>query len=127
MVGTMHQRVGQPCLCWSEEGGWSLTTKGSTNRVHLPHPARHRGYVTEATWATALHGDRRETRLPPDAVGAGASCMHCHVYRSGSFQWKVMPMGRNNGNVSIQRRWEDILKPVADCADPFVEGGGYDR
>ena len=32
-----------------------------------------------------------------------------------------MPMGCENGNVSFQRMLEDILKPVADCADPFVD------
>ena len=35
-------------------------------------------------------------------------------------QWKVMPMGCKNCNASFQRMLEDILKPVADCANPFV-------
>ena len=39
----------------------------------------------------------------------------------GPLQWKVMPMGCGNGNASFQRTLEDILKPVADCADPFVD------
>ena len=39
----------------------------------------------------------------------------------GPLQWKVMPMGCKNGNASFQRMLEDILKPVAYCADPFVD------
>ena len=30
-------------------------------------------------------------------------------------------MGCKNGNASFQRMLEDILKPVADCTDPFVD------
>ena len=39
----------------------------------------------------------------------------------GPLQWKVMPMGCENGNASFQRMLEDILKPVADCANPLVD------
>ena len=36
-------------------------------------------------------------------------------------EWKVMPMGCENGIACFQRMLEDIIKPVADCADPFVD------
>ena len=36
-------------------------------------------------------------------------------------QWKVVPMGAKNGNASFQRMTEDLLGPVRDCADPFVD------
>ena len=32
-----------------------------------------------------------------------------------------MRMGCENGNASFQKMSEDILKPVADCADPFLD------
>ena len=41
--------------------------------------------------------------------------------RLGPLQWKVMPMGCKNGNASFERMLEELLKPVADCADPFVD------
>ena len=31
-----------------------------------------------------------------------------------------MPMGTKNGNAAFQRMMEDLLGPVRDCADPFV-------
>ena len=39
----------------------------------------------------------------------------------GPLQWKVMPMGVTNGNAAFQRMTEDLLAPVRDCADPFVD------
>ena len=39
----------------------------------------------------------------------------------GPMQWKVVPMGANNGNAAFQRMMEDLLGPVLDCADPFVD------
>ena len=39
----------------------------------------------------------------------------------GSMQWKVLPMGAKNGNAAFQRMMEDLLSPVRDCADPFVD------
>ena len=39
----------------------------------------------------------------------------------GPMQWKVMPMGAKNGNAAFQRMMEDLLGPVRDCADPFVD------
>ena len=48
--------------------------------------------------------------------------MHCHVYPTGySLQSKVVPMICKNRNAAFQRMLEDILKPAADCADPFVD------
>ena len=32
-----------------------------------------------------------------------------------------MPMGAKNGNAAYQRMKEDLLGPVRDCADPFVD------
>ena len=39
----------------------------------------------------------------------------------GPLQWKVMPMGVTNGNAAFQRMLENLLEPVRDCADRFVE------
>ena len=39
----------------------------------------------------------------------------------GPMQWKVVPMGAKNGNAAFQRMMEDLLGPVGDCADPFVD------
>ena len=39
----------------------------------------------------------------------------------GPMQWKVVPMGAKNGNSAFQRMMEDLLGPVRDCADPFVD------
>ena len=36
-------------------------------------------------------------------------------------QWKVMAMGVTNGNAAFQRMLENLLEPVRDCADPFVD------
>ena len=38
----------------------------------------------------------------------------------GPLQWTVMPMGVTNGNAAFQRMLENLLEPVRDCADPFV-------
>ena len=32
-----------------------------------------------------------------------------------------MPMGAKNGNAAFQRMMEDLLGPVRDCDDPFVD------
>ena len=40
----------------------------------------------------------------------------------GPMQWKVVPMGAKNGNAAFQRKMEDLLGPVRDCADLFVDG-----
>ena len=39
----------------------------------------------------------------------------------GPMQSKVVPMGAKNGNGAFQRMMEDLLGPVRDCADPFVD------
>ena len=39
----------------------------------------------------------------------------------GPMQWKVVPMGARNGNAAFQRMMEDLLGPVRDCADSFVD------
>ena len=39
----------------------------------------------------------------------------------GPLPWKVMPMGVTNGNAAFQRMLENLLEPVRDCADPFVD------
>ena len=39
----------------------------------------------------------------------------------GPMQWKVVPMGAKKGNAAFQRMMEDLLGPVRDCADPFVD------
>ena len=39
----------------------------------------------------------------------------------GPLQWKVMPMGVTNGNAAFQPMLENLLEPVRDCADPFVD------
>ena len=39
----------------------------------------------------------------------------------GPMQWKVVPMGAKNGNAAFQRMMEDLLGPIRDCADPFVD------
>ena len=39
----------------------------------------------------------------------------------GPLQWKVTPMGVTNSNAAFQRMLENLLEPVRDCADPFVD------
>ena len=39
----------------------------------------------------------------------------------GPMQWKVVPMGAKNGNAAFERMMEDLIGPVRDCADPFVD------
>ena len=39
----------------------------------------------------------------------------------GPLQWKVMAMGVTNGNAAFQRMPENLLEPVRDCVDPFVD------
>ena len=39
----------------------------------------------------------------------------------GPMQWKIVPMGAKNGNAAFQRMMEDLLQPIRDCADPFVD------
>ena len=39
----------------------------------------------------------------------------------GHLQWKPMPMGVTNGNAVFQRMLENLLEPVRDCADLFVD------
>ena len=39
----------------------------------------------------------------------------------GPMQWKVIPMGAKNGDAAFQRMMDDLLQPVRDCADPFVD------
>ena len=39
----------------------------------------------------------------------------------GSLQWKVMFMGVTNGRAAFQRMLENLLEPVRDCEDPFVD------
>ena len=34
---------------------------------------------------------------------------------------KVLPMGVTNGNAAFQRMHENLLEPLRDCADPFVD------
>ena len=48
----------------------------------------------------------------------------------GPMQWKVVPMGAKNRNAAFQRIMEDLLQPVRDWADLFVDdiiiGSGTD-
>ena len=39
----------------------------------------------------------------------------------GPLQWKVMPMSVTNGNAAFERMLENLLEPVRDCADLFVD------
>ena len=39
----------------------------------------------------------------------------------GPLQWKVMPMGVTNRDAAFQRMLENLLEPVRDGADPFVD------
>ena len=39
----------------------------------------------------------------------------------GPMQWKEVPMGAKNGNAAFQRMMEDLLGPVRNCANPFVD------
>ena len=39
----------------------------------------------------------------------------------GPMQWKVVPMGAKNSNAAFQRMIEDLLGPVRDSVDPFVD------
>ena len=53
--------------------------------------------------------------LAPESCARTAMCTLL-----GALQSKVMPLGCKNGNALLQQMLEDIMKPAADCADPFV-------
>ena len=55
------------------------------------------------------------------ATPGGGSCVQRVSTPLGPMQWKVVPMGAKNGNAAFQRMMEDLLGPVRDCADPFVD------
>ena len=39
----------------------------------------------------------------------------------GPMQWKVVPMGAKNSNAVFKRMMEDLLEPMRDCANQFVD------
>ena len=39
----------------------------------------------------------------------------------GPLKWKPMPLGVTNSNAAFQWMLENLLEPVRDCADPFVD------
>ena len=39
----------------------------------------------------------------------------------GPLQSQMMPVGITNGNAAFQRMLENLLEPVRDCSDPFVD------
>ena len=39
----------------------------------------------------------------------------------GPPQCEVMPMGVTNGNAAFHMMLENLLEPVRDCAEPFVD------
>ena len=75
----------------------------------------------KATEKADLYGVRPETRLSPDAAIPGLQALHRLSTPHGPMQWKVVPRGAKNGNAAFQRKMEDLLRPVRDCADPFVD------
>ena len=60
--------------------------------------------------------DLKQMQLHPDSRPCTAMST-----RLGPMQWKVVLMGAKNGNAAFQRMMEDLLGPVRDCADPFVD------
>ena len=53
---------------------------------------------------------------------ADESCVCTPMSTSlGPLRWKVMPLGVTNGNAAFQRMMENLLVPVRDYADPFVD------
>ena len=53
---------------------------------------------------------------------AGNSCA-CTAKKTTlePLQWKVMPVGAANGNAAFQGMLQQLLEPVRDCADLFVD------
>ena len=56
--------------------------------------------------------------MPPAEESRACTAMSTPL---GPLQWKVMPMGVTNGNAAFQRMLKNLLEPVRDCADLFVD------
>ena len=56
-------------------------------------------------------------QMPLADESRGCTAMSTPV---GALQWKAKPMGVTNRNAAFQRMLENLLEPVRDCADPFV-------
>ena len=67
---------------------------------------------------TVINLQHRYHQMPLDEESCACTAMSIPL---GSRQWKVMPMGVTNGNAASKQMLENLLEPVRDCADPFVD------
>ena len=107
------------------KAGGGLQGFERANRARLVLASSDRHHPPKATERADLCGVRSETLLPdtryqmplhPDSRPCTAMSTQL-----GPMQWEVVPMGAKNGNAAFQRMIEDLLGPVRDCADPFVD------
>ena len=57
-------------------------------------------------------------QMPLHEESGGSTAMST---RLGPMQWKVVPMGARNSNTAFQGTMKDLLGPVQDCADLFLD------
>ena len=88
------------------------------NRARLVLSSSDQNHPPKTTKKADLHGVRPETQLSPDAATPGLQALHSDVDAAWAH---VVPMGARKGNAAFQRMMEDLLSPVRDCADPFVD------
>ena len=67
---------------------------------------------------TVLHLKHRYHQMPLHEDSSPCTAMSTAL---GPMQWKVVPMGAKNGNAAFQRMMEDLLQPVRNLADPYVD------
>ena len=87
----------------------------SLRNAKLCYKNANAGIVTDSASLDLKHG-YHQMPLHPDSRPCTAM-----LTPLGPMQWKVVPMGAKNGNAAFQRMMEDLLGPVRDCADPFVD------
>ena len=108
------------------EVGGGLQGFERANRARLVVASSDRHHPPKATEKAELYGVRPETLLPETPLHPDSRPCTAMSTPLGPMQWKVVPMGAKNGNAAFQMMvmvmmMEDLLGPVRDCADPFVD------
>ena len=103
------------------EVGGGLQGLERANRARLVIASPDRLHPPKTTEGADLHSVGPEKRLSPDAATPGLQALYSDVDAAGAHAVESVPMGAKNGNAAFKRMMEDLLGPVRDCADPFVD------